>query len=109
MRNPLESSSAQLSVEELSVSKGEVLPLLKAKNHTYNSSEFTQIISAVLARTHLRKVLKNNSGRTEGHFNIILFCFPVQDVHSICFFHQEAITVTDTGFKQHSYGIRQSI
>lgn len=55
-------------------------------------SEFAQVLSGVLhthtcVRTHLREVLKNNSGRTEGHFNTVLFCFPVQNVHSICFFH----------------------
>lgn len=38
-----------------------------------------------------------------------LFSFPVQDVHSIRFFHQEAVAVADAGLEQHSDGVRQSV
>lgn len=61
--------------------------LFSSQRIDHKLSEFAQVLLGVLAHTHLREVLKNNSGRTEGHFNMVLFCFPVQDVHSIRFFH----------------------
>lgn len=82
MRNLLDSrSSTQVSTENkrsLSIKRLGAISF-QAKELYIHVSKFTEIISEFLAHahTHLREVLKNNSGRTEGHFNIILFCFPV--------------------------------
>lgn len=61
-----------------SAPKVQVLVVFKVNNCTYSSVSWHRSLQSFWhTQTHLRKVLKNDSGRTEGHFDIILFCFPV--------------------------------
>ena len=46
--------------------------------------------------------MKDDSGRAEGNFDILLRSFdPVEDLFNVTLLDGEVIAVTDSGFKEH--------
>lgn len=57
---------------------------------------------------YLRKILKDDSGRSERNFSGLLRGFsPVEDGVNVLFLHREVVAITDGALKEDTDGVRE--